>query len=65
MINNNNDKRGITYHLVCAVRVGLDSSKLIAPVEGNGKLLACRTEHAVVNNIVTLKRARHCDVLSR
>jgi len=57
--------RGTTYNLVCVVRVGLNSGKLLVPLEGNGQLLARRTEHAVVNDIVTWRRARHCDVLSR
>ena len=55
----------ITYNLVTVVPERLDGGILVVPVEGNGKLLARRTEDAVVDDIVTSRWARHCDNLSR
>jgi len=57
--------RGITYNLVFVIPERLDSGKLAIAMEGNGKLLARRTEDAVVDDIVTSRWARHCDGLSR
>ena len=52
--------RRITYNLVWVVPERLDCGILVVAVEGNGKLLARRTEDTVVNDIVTSRWARHC-----
>jgi len=39
---------------------GLGGGTVVVAVEGNGQLLASRTKHAVVNDIVTSRRAGNC-----
>ena len=58
-------KRGITYNLIIVVPERLDGGKLVVAVEGNSKLLARRTEDAVIDDIVTGRWARHCENMSR